>query len=175
MRFWLIFMFMFLPAVSWGQIKVKETGNGTTFPLVSSHKAVIYYDTRDYAVVEKAAYLLAEDIKRVTNKKISVSSKKIVSESAVVVGTVGHNAFIDQLVKEGKLDVSAIRGGWEQFVIKTIDAPAKGVKKVLVIAGCDRRGTAYGVFTLSEAMGYLLCIGGPMSLLKSYLNYMLRK
>ena len=129
MRFWLIFMFMFLPAVSWGQIKVKETGNGTTFPLVSSHKAVIYYDTRDYAVVEKAAYLLAEDIKRVTNKKISVSSKKIVSESAVVVGTVGHNAFIDQLVKEGKLDVSAIRGGWEQFVIKTIDAPAKGVKK----------------------------------------------
>ena len=55
MRFWLIFMFMFLPAVSWGQIKVKETGNGTTFPLVSSHKAVIYYDTRDYAVVEKAA------------------------------------------------------------------------------------------------------------------------
>ena len=34
MRFWLIFMFMFLPAVSWGQIKVKETGNGTTFPLV---------------------------------------------------------------------------------------------------------------------------------------------
>ena len=100
MRFWLIFMFMFLPAVSWGQIKVKETGNGTTFPLVSSHKAVIYYDTRDYAVVEKAAYLLAEDIKRVTNKKISVSSKKIVSESAVVVGTVGHNAFIDQLVKE---------------------------------------------------------------------------
>ena len=27
------------------------------------------------------------------------------------------------------------------------------MKKVLVIAGCDRRGTAYGVFTLSEAIG----------------------
>ena len=68
-------------------------------------------------------------------------------------GTVGHNAFIDQLVAEGQLDVSAISGGWEQFVIKTIEVPVKGVKKVLVIAGCDRRGTAYGVFTLSEAMG----------------------
>ena len=96
---------------------------------------------------------MAEDIKRVTDKKVSVSSKKVSSEYAVVVGTVGHNAFVDRLVAKGLLDVSAIRGGWEQFVVKTIDAPVKGVKKVLVIAGCDRRGTAYGVFTLSEAIG----------------------
>jgi hypothetical protein len=123
------------------------------FPLVSSHKTVIYYDAGDYGVVEKTACLLAEDIKRVTNKKVPVSSKKVSSKYAVVVGTVGHNAFIDRLVAEGQLDVSAIRGGWEQFVVKTIDDPAKGVKKVLVIAGCDRRGTAYGVFTLSEAIG----------------------
>jgi len=153
MKFWLIFMSMFLPVICWGQILVKETGGMATFPLVSSHKTVIYYDAGDYGVVEKTASLLAEDIKRVTNKKVSVFSKKVSSEYAVVVGTVGHNAFIDRLVAEGQLDVSAIRGGWEQFVVKTIDTPAKGVKKVLVIAGCDRRGTAYGVFTLSEAIG----------------------
>lgn len=66
-----------------------------------------------------------------TNKKVPVSSKKVSSKYAVVVGTVGHNAFIDRLVAEGQLDVSAIRGGWEQFVVKTIDDPAKGVKKCL--------------------------------------------
>ena len=153
MRFWFVFMSMFLPVICWGQIIVKETGGMAAFPLVSSHKTVIYYDAGDYGIVEKTACLLAEDIKRVTNKKVPVSSKKVSSEYAVVVGTVGHNAFIDRLVAEGQLDVSAIRGGWEQFVVKTIDAPAKGVKKVLVIAGCDRRGTAYGVFTLSEAIG----------------------
>lgn len=153
MRFWFVFMSMFLPVICWGQIVVKETGGEATFPLVSSHKTVIYYDAGDYGVVEKTACLLAEDIKRVTNKKVPVSSKKVSSEYAVVVGTVGRNAFIDRLVAEGQLDVSAIRGGWEQFVVKTIDDPAKGVKKVLVIAGCDRRGTAYGVFTLSEAIG----------------------
>ena len=153
MRFWFVFIFMFLPAICWGQIIVKKTGGGAAFPLVSSHETVIYYDARDYGVVEKTACLLAEDIKRVTDKKVSVSSKKVSSEYAVVVGTVGHNAFVDRLVAKGLLDVSAIRGGWEQFVVKTIDAPVKGVKKVLVIAGCDRRGTAYGVFTLSEAIG----------------------
>ena len=42
--------------------------------------------------------------------------------------------------------MSAIKGGWEQFAIKVVDGQ-------LFIIGSDRRGTAYGVFTLSEAMG----------------------
>ena len=142
MRFWFVFIFMFLPAICWGQIIVKKTGGGAAFPLVSSHETVIYYDARDYGVVEKTACLLAEDIKRVTDKKVSVSSKKVSSEYAVVVGTVGHNAFVDRLVAKGLLDVSAIRGGWEQFVVKTIDAPVKGVKKVLVIVG-GHRGVSF--------------------------------
>lgn len=54
-RFWLIFMSILLPVLSWGQINVKETGSGTAFPLVTSHKVVIYYDARDYNVVEKTA------------------------------------------------------------------------------------------------------------------------
>ena len=77
MRFWFVFIFMFLPAICWGQIIVKKTGGGAAFPLVSSHETVIYYDARDYGVVEKTACLLAEDIKRVTDKKVSVSSKKV--------------------------------------------------------------------------------------------------
>lgn len=152
MRFWLMFMSMFLPVICWGQIIVKETGGMAAFPLVSSHKTVIYYDAGDYGVVEKTACLLAEDIKRVTNKKVPVSSKKVSSKYAVVVGTVGHNAFIDRLVAEGQLDVSAIRGGWEQFVVKTIDDPAKGVKKVLVIAGCDRPW--YSLWRIHTVRGY---------------------
>ena len=71
------------------------------------------------------------------------------------------------------MDVSAIRGGWEQFVVKTIDAPVKGVKKVLVIAGCDRRGTAYGVFTLSEAIGVSPLYWWLMCRRKESPNYML--
>lgn len=55
-------------------------------------------------------------------------------------GTVGHNAFVDRLVAKGLLDVSAIRGGWEQFVVKTIDAPVKGVKKYLSLP--DATGVA---------------------------------
>ncbi|MEI6945680.1 glycosyl hydrolase 115 family protein [Paraflavisolibacter sp. H34] len=38
-------------------------------------------------------------------------------------------------------------------MIQTIDKPFAGVQQALVIAGSDRRGAAYGVFTLSEKMG----------------------
>lgn len=47
----------------------------------------------------------------------------------------------------------AIRNGWEQYIIKILNNPCKGVDRALVIVGCDRRGTAYGTFALSEAMG----------------------
>ena len=51
MRFWFVFMSMFLPVICWGQIIVKETGGMAAFPLVSSHKTVIYYDAGDYGIV----------------------------------------------------------------------------------------------------------------------------
>lgn len=71
----------------------------------------------------------------------------------VLVGTIGKSRYIDSLVKEGKLDVSSVDGKWESFIIKVVKNPMKGVENALVIAGSDRRGTSYGLFTVSEAMG----------------------
>ena len=53
----------------------------------------------------------------------------------VVIGTLGHNNLIDNLVEQGKLDVSAIRNGWEQYIIKILNNPCKGVDRALVIVG----------------------------------------
>lgn len=72
---------------------------------------------------------------------------------AVIVGTIGHSRWIDRLVEEGKLDISTIQGGWERFIVRTIEHPFDGVKRAIVVAGSDRRGTAYGVFSISEAIG----------------------
>ena len=60
--------------------------------------------------------------------------------------------MIESLVAAKKLDVRR-SGAWESFVIATVSDPLPGVKQALVIVGSDRRGTAYGVFTLSEAIG----------------------
>lgn len=41
----------------------------------------------------------------------------------------------------------------ERFLIQTVSRPFPGVSKALVVAGSDRRGAAYGLFSLSEMMG----------------------
>ena len=38
-------------------------------------------------------------------------------------------------------------------IIKTVEKPFEQVDKALVICGSDRRGTAYGVFAISEKIG----------------------
>src|SRR5690606_7886092 len=67
--------------------------------------------------------------------------------------TIENSSLIKALVSSKKLNVDAIRNQWERFVIQTVSRPFPGVDQALVIAGSDRRGAAYGVFTLSKDIG----------------------
>src|SRR5205085_3340994 len=49
--------------------------------------------------------------------------------------------------------VSQLRGKWESFLIVTVREPLPNVRLALVIVGSDRRGTAYGIYELSQAIG----------------------
>ncbi|MFN3860713.1 MAG: glycosyl hydrolase 115 family protein [Roseateles sp.] len=86
---------------------------------------------------------LADDFKRLG---LRTSAKGPVQ---VWVGTVGRHPQIDA----AGLDLSRLRNCWECFHIELLRKPAPGVSQALVIAGADRRGTAYGVYTLSQALG----------------------
>lgn len=151
----LLFLFLY-GGIMFAQIKVNNTPRtGNEFVLSAQGKACdIFIDESDYEVVKKVSALFSEDIERVTGAKGNVfTTKPTKSERAIIIGTIGHNRWIDQLIKQNKLDVSQIQNGWEQYVVSVVDKPFKGVDKALVIAGCDRRGTAYGTFAISEAMG----------------------
>lgn len=138
------------------QIRIgNELQTSSDFPLYANGKACnIYISPTDFEVVKKVSTLFSEDIQRVTGIKSKVTvSKSVKSKTAIVIGTLGQNQFIDKLAEQGKLNVAAIRNGWEQYIIKVIDNPTQSIDRALIIAGCDRRGTAYGTFTLSEAIG----------------------
>lgn len=136
------------------QIEISEQPSPATFALIGDVVSDIVTDADDAAVVGIAANLLAEDVERVTGRKPQVlANPQNAPKRPVIIGTIGKSRFIDVLIQSGKLDVSKIRGQWESFIITVIDKPAEGVEQALVIAGSDRRGTAYGVFTLSEAIG----------------------
>ena len=135
--------------------KADAAADSADFPLLgTSAPADIYVDTADAAVVQIAAKLLGDDIERVTSKHPTVKNDpSSLGQNAVIVGTLGQNKVVDQLVADGKIDVAAVKGKWESFIIQTVDHPLPGVDRALVIIGSDRRGTAYGVFELSEQIG----------------------
>jgi hypothetical protein len=97
---------------------------------------------------------LAEDVHKVTGKTPAVKASAPESKpSVIIIGTLGKNASINQLVSQGKIKVGGLQGKWESYLAMTIARPFPGVENALVIVGSDRRGTAYGAFALSEAIG----------------------
>jgi hypothetical protein len=125
------------------------------FPLVHQHRAAtIIVDENDFEVVHIAARALCRDINDITGIKPDLKTfVNPLSKFPVFVGTVGRSQWIDELNKKNDFLVNKLKGKWETFIITIIDNPFDGVEKALVIAGSDRRGTAFGVFELSRALG----------------------
>src|SRR5690606_1989493 len=98
--------------------------------------------------------VLAADIDRASGEKPAIITSGWPSEGPVIVaGTLGKSSLVDELVEDGKLDVSDVEGRWETFVIDTVEAPASGIEQALVIAGSDKRGTLFGMLELSRRFG----------------------
>lgn len=131
-----------------GVLELSTTAAANSFALVDQNAAApIWRDEKDATVVQLAADFLSQDIKAITGVSATVSGDaNSCATPRVIIGTIGQSALIDQFIAAGTLDVSSIEGEWENFLITTVDSS-------LVIAGSDRRGTAFGVFTLSRKIG----------------------
>jgi len=135
-------------------ITVSTTNVALAFPIVENQKAAsIYYDKNDATVVAIAAQALKNDIKLLTNVSPVLVKDAALSAYPIIIGTLGKSKYIDELAKAGKIQKANLLGKWENFSISVVQAPFKGVKAALVIAGSDRRGTAFGVFELSRKLG----------------------
>ncbi len=133
---------------------ILEEYTDDSFKLVSDTIADIYYDINDFKVVEIAAHDLASDIKRVTGQTVKIKHDlQNLSKGVIIIGTLGQSNIIDKLIKNKKLSIDEIKGKWESFIIETVDNPLPDVKNALIIAGSDRRGTAFGVYELSQKIG----------------------
>ncbi|MGA9638749.1 glycosyl hydrolase 115 family protein [Flavobacterium sp.] len=116
--------------------------------------ASILYDKNDHKVIEISANLFSEDLKAVcgTSPK-TFTSKKDAKGDLVIIGSLDKSSIIKQLVKNNAIDTTGMTGVWEKYSIQTINNPWQRGKKIVVIFGSDRRGTAFGVLELSKQMG----------------------
>ncbi len=146
--------FLFFSKI-YSQKFINEKREAGSFPLVSGLTATsIYTDEKDHWLVTKAATLFQNDIEMVTGKKRHIIHNVPSSASnVIIIGSLDKSTLIKQLVDQKKLQIESIKGKWEGYTIQVVSNPFKGINNALVIAGNDRRGTAYGVFEISEQIG----------------------
>ncbi|HKX83274.1 MAG TPA: glycosyl hydrolase 115 family protein [Pyrinomonadaceae bacterium] len=142
-------------AASAQRISVNSTLQKGDFKLVfNKRSASILVAPEDAAVVQIAAGDLALDVERVTGiRPAVVKDAHRSSPNAVIAGTLGKSALVGELAARGKIDIAQLRGKWESFLIATVKNPLPNIDSALLIVGSDRRGTAFGIYELSQSIG----------------------
>ena len=129
---------------------VADNKQANTFSLVD---AAIYVDDNDLLLVKRSAELLQQDIEMVTGKKLQIINKISANNTVIIIGTIERSSILKNLITAKKINATNLKGKWEAYQTKSLQNPLPGVKNALIIAGSDRRGTAYGVFELSKQIG----------------------
>jgi hypothetical protein len=124
------------------------------FPIVANAASVsIVYDRKGPKLDSISATLLAQDIERATSYKPTlVTDITTAKDNIIVIGAV-QSALVQQVLGKQSALYNNLDGKWECFSLTVVDKPLAGISKALVIAGSDARGTAYGVFSISEKIG----------------------
>lgn len=132
-----------------------ENPTSNDFQLVTKQNhANILIDEQDYPTVKLCAGLFRDDVERVTGYKPSlITNQTGTIPYCLIIGSIESSQIIKKLIASGKINVSGVKGQWESCLTQTVDNPLPGIAKALVIAGSDRRGTAYGIFELSKQIG----------------------
>jgi hypothetical protein len=133
-------------------VEIDRASSPASFTIAANGAAAaIYVSPRSPETVRVAAQAFASDVERVTGVKPALLSSLAgpLPSNLILVGTLGQSPEIDAL----KLDTAAVAGKWEAALTTVVDDPMPGVRRALVIAGSDRRGAAFALFTLSRQMG----------------------
>jgi hypothetical protein len=118
------------------------------------HVCHIYVDTAEDFLVRKVALWLQADIEKVTGKKPElIHDIREARGNLIILGSLAHSAAVQSLIKRQLFNDQPIRHHWEAFQAHLLSHPFPHVAQALVIAGSDRRGTAYGALTLSRSIG----------------------
>ena len=119
------------------------------FRIKAGKRITVLCDTLSEAkVVSNALNLWGRDCRSV----LSIAPK-IVSgeeEGEIWIGTLGESDVIRRMLSENYISVSELSGKKEAFLMRVVRYRSK---PVLIVAGSDKRGTAYGILEISRLMG----------------------
>ncbi|HVS96450.1 MAG TPA: glycosyl hydrolase 115 family protein, partial [Puia sp.] len=131
------------------------TAGAQGFPIVTKDKGAtpIYVDPNDHWLVGKTAGMLQDDIEKVTGVRpvILHALPDGRANNLIIIGSMDSSAIVRRLLRQHRLP--PLTGKWEAYTLQTLNQPIPNVTHALVIAGSDRRGTAYAALEISREIG----------------------
>lgn len=120
----------------------------------------VLIDEDDFEGIHIAAGNLIIDLRRVSGResylRAEIDERNGMMDSLVLVGSVKKSRYIRKLVESGALDITKIEGKWESFMTQVLAVP--WASNCLVIAGSDKRGAIFGIYSLCEQIGVSPCV-----------------
>jgi hypothetical protein len=143
------------PSGGQSMVAFSKSASADGFTLASfGHAASIYVAAQNPETVHVVAEAFAGDVEQVAGIRPQIlSSLSAPPRELVLAGVIGDSPEIDSLRRQGKIHTEAIEGKWESALITVVQQPMPGVSRALVVAGSDRRGVAFALFTISRQMG----------------------
>lgn len=133
---------------------------------------LIVVESSSFEGVRRIAGKVAGDIRRVCGSLPEVVTEQELPEKngkqIVLCATLDRSPLLEELAAMGLVDTDVLKkdGGrkkWEVYQIRLLSLEGislseaasflKGVEKILLICGSDKRGTIYGMFSVSEYIG----------------------
>lgn len=155
--FWCLLSLLAIPCCA--LLEESFVGLNTENGSIALSQASILVDANDFDGVQIAVNSLASDFNAILGHTPDIvkygSDKTSANNSgkAIIVGSITNSSVIQDLIDAEKIDVVETEGKWETFMTSTVRNPLPGVDEALVIAGSDKRGTIFGIYTLSEQAG----------------------
>lgn len=139
---------------------------------LGDHGLKIVVEETAFEGVKRIADKVARDIEKVTDNRPEIVENIVADQSGtevqILCATVGKSPLLQQLMEEGKIDLSGVVGKREVYKLELLQDAFEGIKQTLVICGSDKRGTIYGMFALSEYIGVSpLCFWGDVEPVKN--------
>lgn len=148
-----VFLFVFGISKATESFIATEKNSNTILVKDKSVKLSLYFDNGIDKGILRAINNLQADFQKVTGD-IPILINQIPNSNSplIIIGTVGTNSVIDELIKQKKINGKDLVGKNEKFIIQNIK-DFNGISDVIVIAGSDKRGTIYGIYEFSKQIG----------------------
>lgn len=140
-------------------------GSGNVLAAKGQHTRILT-DAQSHASVHRAVASFVEDVEsavpgaQVSVKNISsthdVARESQGAHSTLLVGALNDpSSLVQSAATESGTNVTHVNGQWEAWHISPaqLSSSAGGSSDVVLVAGADKRGTIYALYTLSEQMG----------------------